>query len=237
MAERPQKKRRWRDQTDTTVFVNQLPYDATEAQIKGFILQSPSLSSDSIKNIRMVHFKPKDDDKKKGGFKGIAFIELDSEESREAALALNGSDFLGRRQVNVQLPKDQEALKKKAQDKKKQRIDSVKPGKIMDRDLTELIANAAKPRRSKKGEKGRAPAKDISLWTDFNQESLNLMKSLPLVELKRMLSDFYKSTVEGDPNQFFMKLVANKPKITVKKKKRYIPPVGNKQESPKRKVK
>src|SRR3954468_14787501 len=69
------------------LFVGNLPFDVTEAQIKQLI----SGDDRTVRSVKIIT------DKETGRSRGFAFVDLDSEEEAQAAISeLNGKDFGGR---------------------------------------------------------------------------------------------------------------------------------------------
>src|SRR5438094_6510747 len=69
------------------LFVGNLPFDATEAQIKQLIAGE----NRTVRSVKIIT------DKETGRSRGFAFVDLDNEEEAKAAIAdLNGKDFNGR---------------------------------------------------------------------------------------------------------------------------------------------
>ena len=76
------------------IYVGNLPYSATEEQLRDFFEQFGS-----IKESRLVM------DRQTGRPRGIAFITFEAEDGASAALQANGSDF-GGRALRVSLAED-----------------------------------------------------------------------------------------------------------------------------------
>ncbi len=69
------------------LFVGNLPFDTTEAQIKQLIAGE----NRTVRSVKIIT------DKDTGRSRGFAFVDLDSDEEAKAAIAeLNGKDFGGR---------------------------------------------------------------------------------------------------------------------------------------------
>ena len=69
------------------LFVGNLPFDATEAQIKQLIAGD----NRTVRTVKIIT------DKETGRSRGFAFVDLDSDEEAKAAISeLNGKDFGGR---------------------------------------------------------------------------------------------------------------------------------------------
>src|SRR2546422_9179982 len=69
------------------LFVGNLPFDTSEAQIKQLI----EGDTRTVRSVKIIT------DKETGRSRGFAFVDLDSEEEAKAAIAeLNGKDFGGR---------------------------------------------------------------------------------------------------------------------------------------------
>jgi cold-inducible RNA-binding protein len=71
----------------TRLFVGNLPFDATEAQVRDLI----AAGGRNVSAVKLVT------DRDTGRPRGFAFVDLDTEEAAKAAIAeLNGKDFGGR---------------------------------------------------------------------------------------------------------------------------------------------
>jgi len=69
------------------LFVGNLPFDVTEAQVKHLIAGDDR----TVRSVKIIT------DKETGRSRGFAFVDLDSDEEAKAAIALlNGKDFNGR---------------------------------------------------------------------------------------------------------------------------------------------
>ena len=69
------------------LFVGNLPFDTTEAQVKQLIAGD----NRTVRTVKIIT------DKETGRSRGFAFVDLDSDEEAKAAIAeLNGKDFGGR---------------------------------------------------------------------------------------------------------------------------------------------
>ncbi|TMA14605.1 MAG: RNA-binding protein [Deltaproteobacteria bacterium] len=78
---------RERNEDMARLFIGNLPFDTTEAQIKQLI----AADKRTVRSVKIIT------DKETGRSRGFAFVDLDSEEEAKAAIAeLNGKDFGGR---------------------------------------------------------------------------------------------------------------------------------------------
>jgi RNA recognition motif-containing protein len=69
------------------LFVGNLPFDVTEAQVKQLIAGNDR----TVRSVKIIA------DKETGRSRGFAFVDLDSDEEAKAAISeLNGKDFGGR---------------------------------------------------------------------------------------------------------------------------------------------
>jgi RNA recognition motif-containing protein len=69
------------------LFVGNLPFETTEAQVKELIEEGKR----TVRSVKIIT------DKETGRSRGFAFVDLDSEEEAKAAISeLNGKDFNGR---------------------------------------------------------------------------------------------------------------------------------------------
>ena len=81
------------------LFVGNLPFDTTEAQVKQLV----SGENRTVRSVKMIT------DKDTGRSRGFAFVDLDDEEEAKAAIAeLNGKDF-GGRPLKVNVAEEREA--------------------------------------------------------------------------------------------------------------------------------
>src|SRR3982750_2333310 len=78
---------RERNEDMARLFIGNLPFDPTEAQIKQLIAGDKR----SVRSVKIIT------DKETGRSRGFAFVDLDSDEEAKAAIQeLNGKDFGGR---------------------------------------------------------------------------------------------------------------------------------------------
>ncbi|CAM9773282.1 unnamed protein product [Chrysoparadoxa australica] len=82
----PKKKKRWRDQVGKGLYVNQLPYEATEEQIAEHF-QSCCEDGDDPVVVRVLK------DRKTSRFTGRAFVDMPSKEAADKALLLHQGTF------------------------------------------------------------------------------------------------------------------------------------------------
>ncbi|GBG26578.1 Eukaryotic translation initiation factor 4H [Hondaea fermentalgiana] len=101
-VEKKVKKRRWKDKLASTLFVNQLPYDITDLKIRKFFCSVAGVSWKNILSVQMVSGP-------NGRFKGIAFVEMDSQEVCKTALKLDKAAMWGR-QINVRLAESKQEV-------------------------------------------------------------------------------------------------------------------------------
>jgi len=220
------KKRRWKDKLACTLFVNQLPYDVTEQQIRKLFCSMSGITWASMLSVQMVLGS-------RGGFKGMAFIEFDSEDACNSGLKLDKATMWGR-QINVGRAETKEKVAEsrdaRRQEARKQQDQASKtarevaqseranaqrkfgdlaksaPYLIKDgtkfattEDLEVLIERATQPRREKKKRGAGARPGQLqqrSTWKDFNEKAKDAMRKLPIVDLKRRLNAFYKLDVD-----------------------------------------
>src|SRR6266576_495221 len=78
---------RERNEDMARLFIGNLPFDTTEAQIKQLIAGDKR----TVRSVKIIT------DKETGRSRGFAFVDLDNDEEAKAAIAeLNGKDFGGR---------------------------------------------------------------------------------------------------------------------------------------------
>jgi len=214
------KKRSWRSQQETTIYMNQLPYDVEEKEIKKFVASQSKVKWAEIEGVRMVRNKEK-------GFKGICFVVLATKDAFKRALELDKKIFRGRK-VNAMecLSRDVAlAQRKQKQAEKAKKGAELAPGteepeaklpKLKNqskggvtKDIDILIDRARKPRRTKKKDTGARMHVAGHSWRDFSAECRERMESLRVPILKRNLREFYKSDLEkiADKNAFFLKIL------------------------------
>ena len=102
----PKKAKPLSDTPWLTLFVNQLPYSCTQAELAETFATAAGLSAaELLPAVRMLQ--------KNGAFTGTAFVDLPTEEAQQAGLRLDQS-YVGKRRINVKpaLSKEQLAAQK-----------------------------------------------------------------------------------------------------------------------------
>ena len=169
-----QKKMRWKHRK--TAFVNQLPYTATEAQVAAHFAD---VAETSQMEVRMVT------NRKNGKFRGIAFLDVCSQEALDRALGLNLSTFKNdddERQINVTEAHAQDDDKKLTQAQQNKRAMS-KEG------IAEVDALIA-----------REVASGTLSHDDFDHRALDFLHSAPQSVALQAVAEFAeldKSTVKN----------------------------------------
>lgn len=79
------------------IYVGNLPWDATEAQVQALFAEHGTVSSVALPT-----------DRETGRARGFGFVEMENEDARRAIAALNGRDFGGRSlNVNEARPREE----------------------------------------------------------------------------------------------------------------------------------
>lgn len=165
-AKQKKKKMRWKERK--SIFVNQLPYSATDAQILAHF--SGCAAADDMEVRRVIN-------KKNGKFKGIAFIDVKTEEAQEKALALDQSEFSnaeGERTINVRR--------------------AVEKGNGSDLELTARQAQKRKAAEASaenvEARLNQAIASGSALSSDFDDRSRDFLKTVPEAIATAAIEDF-----------------------------------------------
>ena len=160
------KKMRWKERK--SIFVNQLPYSATDAQIRAHF--SSCAAADDMEVRRVIN-------KKNGKFRGIAFIDVKTEEAREKALALDQSEFSnaeGERTINVRR--------------------AVEKGNESDLELTARQAQKRKAAQASAENVetllNQAVASGSAISSDFDDRSRDFLKTVPEAIATAAIEDF-----------------------------------------------
>lgn len=160
------KKMRWKDRR--SIFINQLPYSATEEQI---LTHFSSCSATEDMEVRRVM------NKKNGKFRGIAFIDVRTEEAQTKALALDQSEFKNaecERTINVRKAVDKgnenakELTARQAQKRKAAETSAVNIEKL----LSQAVADGS------------------ALESDFDDRSRDFLKTVPETIATAAIEDF-----------------------------------------------
>jgi RNA recognition motif-containing protein len=164
--EKKKKKMRWKDRK--SIFVNQLPYSATDAQILAHF--SACAATEDMEVRRVMN-------KKNGKFRGIAFIDVKTEEAQEKALVLDQSTFSngeGERTINVRK--------------------AVEKGNEGDKELTarQIQKKKAAEASAENIEKllSQAIACGSALSSDFDDRSRDFLKTVPEAIATAAIEDF-----------------------------------------------
>ena len=160
------KKMRWKDRQ--SVFINQLPYSATEEQIAEHFGACAAAEDMEVRRVM---------NRKNGKFRGIAFIDVKTQEALEKALALDQSEFSnaeGERTINVRKAvdkaneSDKELTARQAQ-KKKAASTSVE-------NIEKLV--------------GKAVASGSAVDSDFDDRAKDFLKTVPEAIATAAIDDF-----------------------------------------------
>jgi RNA recognition motif-containing protein len=160
------KKMRWKDRK--SIFINQLPYSATDAQILAHF--SACAATEDMEVRRVIN-------KKNGKFRGIAFIDVKTEEAQEKALTLDQSAFSngeGERTINVRK--------------------AVEKGNESDKELTarQVQKKKAAETSAENIEKllNQAVTSGAALSSDFDDRSRDFLKTVPEAIATAAIEDF-----------------------------------------------
>mmetsp|Transcript_20358 Transcript_20358/g.36215 ORF Transcript_20358/g.36215 Transcript_20358/m.36215 type:complete len:365 (+) Transcript_20358:86-1180(+) len=177
----------WKKREARTVYMNQLPYEATKDEIKAFAAKARGVSLEDVEDVRMIRSK----DKK---FKGIAFVQMSSDATRDAVLELHKTK-MGDRPVNVTLCISKEAAREKTKRKREE------TGGLLPDEAAEVFATAKRATKHK----GRLE------MDDFDAGVKKIIASCTAAELLAALHEFAEhdsgKTKLKNRNSFLMTLL------------------------------